>query len=217
MISFSISFIYNKKEVKKMTKSIRNITFHEIIIKKSRFITGLYPCLNIEQAKLYLGQHQQHYPDASHHCYAYIIGPQERANDNGEPSQTAGMPMLNVLKRQGLDNILAITTRYFGGIKLGAGGLVRAYSDSVAKALLEADIIETVPVALYEIRFDYTFSKKIDYFFQHEPSILVKDKLYEDQVIYQCYIKDEQVFSQIQEMTNNLYFKKKLRIDLIEK
>ena len=200
-----------------MTKSIRNIIFHEIVIKKSRFITGLYPCQDVEQAKMYLKQHALRYPDASHHCYAYIIDSQERANDAGEPSQTAGMPMLNVLQRQGLNHILAITTRYFGGIKLGAGGLVRAYSDSVAQALLEADIIETIPVALYEIRFSYSFSKKMDYFFQHEPTIIIKDKFYEDQVIYHCYIKDEHIFSRIQEMTNNQYHQKKLCIDFIEK
>ena len=120
--------------------SVKEVTVHTIIIKKSEFVTHLIPCSDVEKAKDLIEQYSD--KEATHNCVAYIIGPYERANDDGEPSQTAGMPMLNVLKMQGLTNIIAIVTRYFGGIKLGAGGLTRAYSQSVAETLKMAEIVE---------------------------------------------------------------------------
>ena len=131
-----------------------NIT-SELIINKSRFITYLYKVKSKEEIENYLTNLKKEYKDATHYCYAYVIGNKEKANDDGEPSGTAGIPILNVLKRNSLNNILCVVIRYFGGIKLGAGGLLRAYSNSVSEALKVSNIIEYVPTLKIKIVFKY--------------------------------------------------------------
>lgn len=114
---------------------------YEYVIEKSRFIATLYPCKTEDEAQEFINRISKKYWDARHNCTAYAIGPrqdQQRSSDNGEPSGTAGKPMLEVLKRTGITNTAVVVTRYFGGIKLGAGGLIRAYSHTVAQALKEA-------------------------------------------------------------------------------
>ena len=111
---------------------------HEYIVDKSRFITTIYPCTTEEEAQAFIGRINKEFWDATHNCTAYALGPkqeQQRSSDNGEPSGTAGKPMLEVLKKTGITNVAVVVTRYFGGIKLGAGGLIRAYSHSVAESL----------------------------------------------------------------------------------
>ena len=111
---------------------------HEYIVDKSRFITTIYPCTTEEEAQAFIGRINKEFWDATHNCTAYALGAkqeQQRSSDNGEPSGTAGKPMLEVLKKTGITNVAVVVTRYFGGIKLGAGGLIRAYSHSVAESL----------------------------------------------------------------------------------
>lgn len=111
---------------------------HKYIVDKSRFITTIYPCTTEEEAQAFIGRINKEFWDATHNCTAYALGPkqeQQRSSDNGEPSGTAGKPMLEVLKKTGVTNVAVVVTRYFGGIKLGAGGLIRAYSHSVAETL----------------------------------------------------------------------------------
>ena len=111
---------------------------HEYIVDKSRFITTISPCTTEEEAQVFIGRINKEFWDATHNCTAYALGPkqeQQRSSDNGEPSGTAGKPMLEVLKKTGVTNVAVVVTRYFGGIKLGAGGLIRAYSHSVAETL----------------------------------------------------------------------------------
>ena len=111
---------------------------HEYIVDKSRFITTISPCTTEEEAQAFIGRINKEFWDATHNCTAYTLGPkqeQQRSSDNGEPSGTAGKPMLEVLKKTGITNVAVVVTRYFGGIKLGAGGLIRAYSHSVAETL----------------------------------------------------------------------------------
>ena len=111
---------------------------HEYIVDKSRFITTISPCITEEEAQAFIGRINKEFWDATHNCTAYALGPkqeQQRSSDNGEPSGTAGKPMLEVLKKTGITNVAVVVTRYFGGIKLGAGGLIRAYSHSVAETL----------------------------------------------------------------------------------
>lgn len=110
---------------------------HEIEIKKSRFITNLARVSDESAAKDFIAQVKKEHYKANHNCSAFLIGPKneiQRANDDGEPSGTAGIPMLESLKLMNLKNIVAVTTRYFGGTKLGAGGLIRAYSNGVSEA-----------------------------------------------------------------------------------
>lgn len=129
--------------------SIEKNVKNEIIINKSKFITYLIRIEKIEDVKEQIDIIKSINKDATHYCYAYILNSVKHFSDDGEPSGTAGMPMLNVLENNKLNHILAITVRYFGGIKLGAGGLVRAYTKSVTSTLDIASIIK--------IDFGYSF------------------------------------------------------------
>jgi uncharacterized YigZ family protein len=117
---------------------------HELVIKKSRFIACIEPVNGREQAQARVAQLKAEHPDAAHVCWALLAGGQSAANDDGEPSGTAGRPMLEVLRHQALEGVMASVVRYFGGVKLGAGGLVRAYTDAVAQALLNAEKISLI-------------------------------------------------------------------------
>ena len=147
-------------------RKIKDIIDNTIVIDKSKFITTLYPVETVEEINLILANVRKKYYDATHNCYAYIIdnGNIQKCSDDGEPSKTAGFPMLDALKKNNLTNILAITTRYFGGIKLGAGGLIRAYSSSVSEALKTATFYTSKLLSVYEIVLPYSdYSKNIDY------------------------------------------------------
>lgn len=112
---------------------------HELIVKKSRFIACVQPMPDRASAQAAVQQLWHEHPGATHICWALLAGGQSAAVDDGEPSGTAGRPMLEVLRHQDLEGVLATVVRYFGGVKLGAGGLVRAYTDAVAQALLQAE------------------------------------------------------------------------------
>jgi len=120
---------------------------HEQVIKKSRFIACVEPVPSREEAQKRVAQLKAQHPDAAHVCWALLAGGQSAANDDGEPGGTAGRPMLDVLRHQDLQGVMASVVRYFGGVKLGAGGLVRAYTDAVAQALLTADKIPLIKQA----------------------------------------------------------------------
>ena len=187
-------------------KSIKEITEHTLVIKKSEFICTLIPLNDENKINETIGFYKEKYKDATHNCIAYLVGTKERANDDGEPSGTAGLPMLNVLKKQELSNIIAIVTRYFGGIKLGAGGLTRAYSQAVAEALKEANIVEKHLIDVYDVSLDYSFTKKFEHLLKVN-AIDCINKEYSDQVTYRLYIDDLSFFDTIQELTSNRYTK----------
>lgn len=136
---------------------------NEIIINKSRFITYVYKVNNKDEIDNILSLLRKEYKDATHHCYAYILGNLKKASDDGEPAHTAGMPILNVLENKELNNVLAVVIRYFGGIKLGAGGLVRAYSNSVAKALDNAVLVPIIKEIKIKIEFSYSNIDNVNY------------------------------------------------------
>lgn len=143
-------------------KTIKQTYINELNIKKSEFICRLIPSTNEKQAKEIIKQISEEFKDATHNCTAYIVEDGEGYDDNGEPSGTAGRPMLNILKKNNLQNITAIVTRYFGGIKLGAGGLVRAYSKSVQNTLETAEIVEMEKYQTVQLIFSYTIIKNVD-------------------------------------------------------
>ena len=122
-------------------QTIKNNTQNEIIIKNSKFICYQYKVKDLDEIYNILNNIKEEHKDATHHCYAYILDNIKKSSDDGEPSRTAGFPILKVLENNNLNNILAIVIRYFGGIKLGAGGLVRAYTKSVTNTLTEDNII----------------------------------------------------------------------------
>ncbi len=122
-------------------KSIKKVIVKELTINKSTFINYLLPISNLEDVQKNLLQLRKKYSDAHHHCFAYIIGNNQEVqkyNDDGEPNKTAGYPMMEVLKKHQLTNVLNVSIRYFGGVKLGAGGLVRAYTKGCANAIQDA-------------------------------------------------------------------------------
>jgi len=127
-----------------MPFSLAQAAHHELLIKKSRFIACVEPMPGREEAQARVAQLKAEHPDAAHVCWALLAGGQSAANDDGEPGGTAGRPMLDVLRHQDLQGVMASVVRYFGGIKLGAGGLVRAYTDAVAQALLTAEKIPLI-------------------------------------------------------------------------
>lgn len=139
--------------------TIKDYTRHEIVIEKSRFICTLKRVKTEEEAKQFIQDIRKEHYNATHNCTAYIVGEDrmhQKSNDDGEPSGTAGIPMLEVLRKNDLTDIAAVVTRYFGGIKLGAGGLIRAYSSSVSEALKHAQIIERKRMQVIRIQTDYS-------------------------------------------------------------
>ena len=170
-------------------KSIKEEITNEIIINKSRFITVLTNINDIDKVKEKLENIKKTYKDATHYCFAYIINNHEKCSDDGEPSGTAGMPILNVLKQNNLTNILCVVIRYFGGIKLGAGGLIRAYSTSASEALNKTSMAVLVKGYKIIIEFSYDNIKQIDYLLKN---IKIK-KEYGDTITYAFDIKEEEL------------------------
>lgn len=168
--------------------SIKNNVDNTIIIKKSKFITKLYKINNINEINDILSNLKKEYKDATHICYAYIIGGIEKCCDDGEPSGTAGLPILNVLQRQELNYILGVVIRYFGGVKLGAGGLVRAYSNSVTDALKLSDKVMLINGFNITITFNYDNNKLIDNLLNNFEII---KKLYDEKITYEFNIIKE--------------------------
>ena len=137
---------------------------YEIVINRSRFITTLVPIENAEQAFDEIKKISKKYSDATHNCYAFVSNrenTEQRFSDDGEPQGTAGMPMLEVLKKRNVRMVLAVVTRYFGGIKLGAGGLVSAYSRSVSEALDNAKVVRCDRSKFYEVVCDYSDFRRL--------------------------------------------------------
>ncbi len=137
-------------------------------IKKSEFIAYAYPVTSREQAMFHVEQLKVKYPDARHHCWAYIIGDPDNTtsagfDDDGEPNGTAGRPILNVLQHKSIGNVIIIVVRYFGGIKLGAGGLTRAYAGSAQAVVDEMTLLPFVPMAQVEIVADFATEAQCRY------------------------------------------------------
>ncbi|MCI8777807.1 MAG: YigZ family protein [Bacilli bacterium] len=164
-------------------KTIKKNVTNEIIINKSRFITKLIKINNEEEVREKLALLKREYKDATHYCYAYITGNIKRFNDDGEPSGTAGMPILNVLENNNLTNILGVVIRYFGGIKLGAGGLVRAYTKAITECLNHIEIVNLTSGINFKIEFTYDFVKKIDNILKNQK---ITYKEYDNNIIYEC-------------------------------
>lgn len=179
-------------------KSIKFNIENEFIIKKSKFITKLYFVTSEIEIKNILDENKNDYKDATHICYAYILNNVERFNDDSEPSGTAGIPILNVLKNNNLNNVLCIVIRYFGGIKLGAGGLIRAYCSSVSEALNKTEIINVVNGKKIELTFSYDDIKKVNHILN---DINIIDKQFDENVKYIIIVKEKNVNSLINQLT----------------
>lgn len=158
----------------------------EFIVNKSRFIGHGRPCETEEAALAFLAEMRAQYKDATHNCYAYIIGANMgvmRYSDDGEPGGTAGMPIIEVMKARGVTNAAVVVTRYFGGVLLGAGGLVRAYSQGAAAAINACGVGVMHPTARYLMQISYPMLSRVDFFLKDAP-VIVEDKAFTDVVTY---------------------------------
>lgn len=159
----------------------------ENVISKSRFIAYIKPVSTENEAKAFIDEIKTKHKDATHNCSAYTVGPEmniQKANDDGEPSGTAGIPMLEILKKQEIHNVCVVVTRYFGGIKLGAGGLIRAYSGAVRDVIYDigrVELREAIPVT---VTLDYDQTGKFEYELA-STTFLLREQFYTDKVSYQ--------------------------------
>ena len=175
-------------------KSIHKYGRDEIIINKSKFIGTAIPVENEEAAIEFINSIKKEFKDATHNCYAYVLGENkniQRYSDDGEPSGTAGMPILNVINQENLVNVAVVVTRYFGGVLLGAGGLVRAYTKG-CKIGLENGIIVDKNL-YYDVSFnlDYTLLGKMENELL-KCNFIVKDKIYSDHVTVKLIVKENE-------------------------
>lgn len=167
----------------------------EIVEKKSRFIATVRPVKTEEEALAFIEEMKKKYWDARHNCYVYSIGKNReftRCSDDGEPQGTAGRPMLDVIQGEGLYDVAAVVTRYFGGVLLGTGGLVRAYSKSLQEGIAASTVIEKIYGISMEVITDYTGIGKIQYI-AGENSLPVLDSEYTDSVIMHLMIPADKV------------------------
>lgn len=163
----------------------------EFIISKSRFIGHAAPCADEKQALDFIAEMRQRYKDASHNCYAYVIGRNKgimRYSDDGEPSGTAGLPIMEVLKNRDVTDLCVVVTRYFGGILLGAGGLVRAYTQGAAAALNAAGVVVMHPSRTYMLDLDYSQLGRLEHWIKDTPYRL-DDRIFAASVTCQLTLK----------------------------
>ena len=171
---------------------------HEIVIEKSRFIAHIARATTEEEAQTFILKIKKEHNSATHNCSAYLIGETDniqKANDDGEPSGTAGVPMLEVLKKRELKDTVAVVTRYFGGIKLGAGGLIRAYGKSVSEGLNHIGVVERQLQQIVHITVDYTLLGKMENELRNSV-YPIKEMNYMEKVEIQMYvpIKEKETF-----------------------
>ena len=189
--------------------SIKNDTENTIIIKNSKFICILYKVYEIEKIDKYLTQTKEKYKNATHYCYAYIINNQYKYSDDQEPSSTAGPPIYETLKNKNLNNILCVVVRYYGGIKLGASGLIRAYSKSTKEAINKATLVKLIKAKNVNITFDYKNIKLINNLLK-ENEIIKKE--YNQNITYNVNIENELInkLNNISKITinNDIYIEK---------
>ena len=160
-------------------RTIINNKENEIIIDKSSFICCTYKINSINDVPYYLDLIKEKYTGATHYCYAYICDSYKKCSDDKEPSGTAGLPILNVIEKNELNNVLVVVVRYFGGIKLGAGGLVRAYTNSVVECIKD-NITSIKKGLILELRFTYDKVKTIDNIFKDK----IIDKYFDEEITY---------------------------------
>ena len=163
----------------------------EFVVNKSRFIGHGRPCETEEAALKFLAEMRTKYRDATHNCYAYIIGANMgvmRYSDDGEPGGTAGMPIIEVMKARGVTNCAVVVTRSFGGVLLGAGGLVRAYSQGAAAAINACGVGVMHPTARYLMEIPYPLLNRMDYFLKGEP-VQVEDRTFTDVITYTLVVR----------------------------
>jgi YigZ family protein len=176
--------------------TIRDSSTAEIIEKKSRFIANAYHVDSREEAENKINELKKKYFDAKHNCFAFSIIDEndnllEKSSDDGEPSGTAGAPILNVIRKNNLHNILIVVTRYFGGILLGTGGLTRVYSSSTEMCIQNSKLICQAKGSCVEVEISYSDNEKFKYYCEKN-NIKIVDSQYSESILYKIEINDEE-------------------------
>ncbi|MDO4701338.1 MAG: YigZ family protein [Erysipelotrichaceae bacterium] len=189
---------------------------HTIEIEKSKFITYMNRCFNEEEARHYIQSIKKLHPTATHHCTAFLCQSRQimRSNDDGEPAKTAGAPMLNVLINSDIDDICVVVVRYFGGIKLGTGGLIKAYTRSVKETLEQAKKVDTKSVSFYTLTFSYDLINILEYYLKETAYII--EKQYEQDVRYTFYTQHPSILEDIKELTKGQFLPVFIKTEVIE-
>lgn len=195
-----------------MFNTIKETSSAEIVEKKSKFIANIFYVESIEDVENKLKEIRKKYYDAKHNCFAFRLDKDNisRFSDDGEPSGTAGSPMLNILEGRNLSNVLVVVTRYFGGILLGTGGLVRAYSDATIKAIENANIVSKVFGNVVNIEVEYKDLDNFKYYLKNE-NINIEDISYVEKIIIKIELTDEEL-----KKINQLKNERKLNINKID-
>lgn len=173
--------------------TIKEDSYDEFVEKKSTFITHLIRINSEEEARDFIQNMKKKHYDATHVCSCYVVGDNNeitRANDDGEPSGTAGAPMLDVLVKNNIKNVCATVIRYYGGTKLGTGGLVRAYGGGVINALKNATLVERKDAFEIKLEIDYSLNGKIEYEID-KTNFIVNNIDYTDKLVYTIYVMQE--------------------------
>ena len=177
-------------------KTIKESIKSEIVEKKSKFIANIYFAQTMEEAENIIKETKKKYYDARHNCSSYRVLEKgniiEKYSDDGEPAGTAGAPMLNILQKKDLVNVVVIVTRYFGGILLGTGGLVRAYSEVTQKAIEEANLMDITMGKEYEVKVDYSNLEKLKYYAKTNNISITKIE-YLNEIICSLQIQNEDI------------------------
>ena len=154
---------------------------YEITIKNSKFIGIIIPINNKEDIKININNLKEEYKNANHYCYAFKLINDKGCSDDGEPNKTAGIPILNVIEGEDLINVLVVVIRYFGGIKLGPGGLIRAYSKTCKEVINKSSLVELIKGLEASITFDYSKEKEINYLLKNS---IIKNRIYRENSTY---------------------------------
>lgn len=191
-----------------MKNQVKELVTNEIIITKSKFITHLFPISSLNEVKIIIGKFKEQYKDATHICYGYILDENTfKYYDDGEPSSTAGAPIFQVLKGHDLVYTMCVVIRYFGGTKLGVGGLVKAYSNSCIEALNKAIIIPYEILDTYFITIDYSMFNKLEYFLNTN-KITIIDKQFNETIILKVEINKKSLKLLQDSFANNIIISK---------
>jgi uncharacterized YigZ family protein len=203
--------------------TVKGFGQHEINIQKSRFIAYIDRASTEEEAIAFIEKIKRQHRDANHNCSAYLIGENDhiqKANDDGEPSGTAGVPMLEVLKKRSLKDTVVVVTRYFGGIKLGAGGLIRAYGKAATEGINETGVVERTLMRVISTKVDYTWLGKLENELRSSTTFKLKEIKYVEDVEIETYVEEnnKQAFIDwMTELTNGKATMTEKEVEYLEK
>ncbi|TCP26019.1 putative YigZ family protein [Scopulibacillus darangshiensis] len=184
--------------------TVKSQAVNEFQIQNSKFIAHIKRVESEKEAQEFIESINREHWKANHNCFAYVIGENQhiqKASDDGEPSGTAGVPILEVIKKKNLRDTVVVVTRYFGGVKLGAGGLIRAYSRATTEGLQASGIVERIPMKIMQSTFDYTQLGSIENALR-KSSYIIKEIHYAENVSIDIYVKENETPAFIDWITN---------------